>query len=102
MNAIIHTPRSPNTPLHQACLYDNVECAQMLIKHEAYIDAIIQNKVSPLHDTCYQGSTACAIFLLKMGLMFIPLKMGEHHYMKHVCRTEWNVQQSYYLHMEQI
>ncbi|GIX74655.1 hypothetical protein CEXT_141601 [Caerostris extrusa] len=49
-------------------MYKNkVDCAEILLKYGANINALNQNRRTPLHYSCFNGSVLCTALLLEMG-----------------------------------
>ncbi|GIX82516.1 hypothetical protein CEXT_812331, partial [Caerostris extrusa] len=61
------TPQCVTTCLYLACLQNNVEHAELLLKQGANINALNAYSQTPLHFACQGRSTACLDLLLKMG-----------------------------------
>ncbi|GIY23002.1 hypothetical protein CEXT_480041 [Caerostris extrusa] len=67
MEQICSCSHGLTSPLHVACQEDHVECADILIKYGANINALDSKSATPLHASCFSGSVLCMVLLLKMG-----------------------------------
>ena len=60
--------RSETTPLHYACISENKEMLELLIKHEANVNAVQKvTKVTPLQLACQSGNEQIVKLLLVQG-----------------------------------
>lgn len=55
------------TPLHQACMYGNLEKAKKLIAEGAAINARDFSQQTPLHETCIHDHLEVAMTLIEKG-----------------------------------
>ncbi len=54
-----------NTPLHMACVYNHLCCAELLIKFGAIVAATDNTGWTPLHSACYNNRKDIAKLLLE-------------------------------------
>jgi hypothetical protein len=55
------------TPLHEACIKRHVECAKLLLKYGALVNAKADNLDTPLHDACSKDAVEIIKLLLDNG-----------------------------------
>ncbi|GIY11502.1 hypothetical protein CEXT_420361 [Caerostris extrusa] len=67
MDADIHTPQSGKKPLYEVYRHDKVECAEILLKYHANVNAVATNEMTPLCVACEYASIPCIKLLLNIG-----------------------------------
>ncbi|GIZ04631.1 hypothetical protein CEXT_764931 [Caerostris extrusa] len=66
IGADAETPQCLTTLLHIACIFDEVECAEILLNLRANVNTVVTNEMTPLYVACECASIPCIELLLKM------------------------------------